>query len=352
MMYHAESFANNGYETFVVGYCGSKPTPALLSTPRVQFCYLPQLPQLFAHLPFMIATPIKSIHQFLTIFLTLFSIPDTPEFIVAQNPPSIPTLVVMWLVRSVTSTKVIIDWHNLGYTILALKLGETHPVVKLAELIERIFGRTAYAHLFVSNAMQDFLVSRWNLRGLKIVLHDRPPSHFHRCSSSETHELFCRLGPTIAPPSSPLQPFLPDFEVPNSTPFTAITQTSPSNILPQSGIPSSVHLPTLRPDRTALLVSSTSWTVDEDFGMLLKALEIYNRVANTRDEGRGLPRILVIITGKGPLRDTYMGKIQEAQRTWNFVQCVSAWLDGADYPLLLGSLFWSPNRSIYWQTVL
>lgn len=337
-MYHAESFANNGFETFVVGYRGSKPTPALLSTPHVQFCYLAQLPQFFAHLPFMIVAPIKLIHQVLAIFLTLlFSIPNTPEFIVAQNPPSIPTLVVLWLVRSVTSTKVIIDWHNLGYTILALKLGETHPVVRLAELIEKIFGRTAYAHLFVSNAMRDFLVSQWNLRGLKIVLHDRPPSHFHPCSSSETHELFCRLGPTLAPPSSSLQSFLPDFEVPHSTPFTTITQASPSNISPRGDILSSIHLPTLRPERTALLVSSTSWTVDEDFGMLLEALEIYNRVANTREDGRGLPRILVVITGKGPLRDMYMGKIQEAQRTWNFVRCVSAWLDGADYPLLLGS---------------
>lgn len=102
-MYHAESFANNGYETFVVGYrgasfkvqfkpqdvtrlpTGSKPTPALLSAPHVQFCYLAQLPRFFAHLPFMIVAPIKLIHQVLVIFFTLlFSIPNAPEFIVAQ----------------------------------------------------------------------------------------------------------------------------------------------------------------------------------------------------------------------------------------------------------------------------
>lgn len=114
---------------------------------------------------------------------------------------------------------------------------------------------------------------------------------------------------------------------------------TPVPSIPSSGnsIPSTVHLPTLRTERTALLVSSTSWTADEDFGLLLEALEVYNRVASTACDGGGLPRILVMVTGKGPLRDMYMGKIQEAQRAWNFVQCISAWLDSADYPLLLGS---------------
>lgn len=152
-------------------------------------------------------------------------------------------------------------------------------------------------------------------------------------------KLFCRLGSTLTSHSS-LQSFLPNFELPHSTPFTTTVPAAPPIRPPRNGIPSSVHLPTLRAERTALLVSSTSWTVDEDFGLLLEALEIYNRVASEKDDGQGLPRILVMITGKGPLRDMYMGKIQEAQHTWDFVQCISAWLDTADYPLLLGSFFY------------
>jgi len=103
----------------------------------------------------------------------------------------------------------------------------------------------------------------------------------------------------------------------------------------------------MRAERTALLISSTSWTADEDFGLLLEALEIYNRVASAEGGEKGLPRILVMITGKGPLKDMYMDKIQRLQRTWDFVRCISAWLDTADYPLLLGSFFFFLNWRAY-----
>jgi beta-1,4-mannosyltransferase len=166
-----------------------------------------------------------------------------------------------------------------------------------------------------------------------------------RCDSPVV-QLFCRLGPNLASSSS-LQSFFPDFEVPLSTPFTTAVSTTLSNPPSWNSVPSPVHLPTLRTERTALLVSSTSWTADEDFGLLLEALEIYNRVASANGGEKGLPRILVIITGKGPLKDMYMGKIQGLQRAWVFVRCISAWLDAADYPLLLGCCFFFLRRRGY-----
>jgi beta-1,4-mannosyltransferase len=116
---------------------------------------------------------------------------------------------------------------------------------------------------------------------------------------------------------------------------------------PNNSTQSPVQQPKLRTERTALLVSSTSWTADEDFGLLLEALEIYNRVACAEGDEGDLPRILVVITGKGPLKDMYMAKIREAQHAWEFARCISAWLDSADYPLLLGLLsFLSQPTSI------
>ena len=158
-------------------------------------------------------------------------------------------------------------------------------------------------------------------------------------------QLFCRLD--LNPAFSPsLQQFFPDFVVPHSTPFTTAVPAGPINCPSRNGVPSPVRLPTLRTERTALLVSSTSWTADEDFGLLLEALEIYNRVASAKGGEKGLPRILVMITGKGPLKDMYMDKIRRLQGAWDFVRCISTWLEAADYPLLLGCFCFSLSQLV------
>lgn len=97
----------------------------------------------------------------------------------------------------------------------------------------------------------------------------------------------------------------------------------------------------MRPERPALVVSSTSWTEDEDFGILLAALRRYELKVRSRmdSEPSALPKLLVIVTGKGPLRDSYMREISmmEEQEKWEYVRCRSLWLEPEDYPLLLGA---------------
>lgn len=128
----------------------------------------------------------------------------------------------------------------------------------------------------------------------------------------------------------------------------------PPPIFPISSTPaySKVNMPTLRPDRPALIVSSTSWTPDEDFDILLDALCLYEKRArevNASATTKGsLPKLLVVITGKGPLRLEYMKKVGKLQRGeglgedgdgngWRWVRCISLWLEAGDYPLLLGA---------------
>src|SRR6266403_1528630 len=122
-------------------------------------------------------------------------------------------------------------------------------------------------------------------RGLKAVLHDRPPAHFHPATTVETHEVRTTPVTVVLLFTSHLQLFL------RISPFLPVIlhpayKPPASTILTQA---TSSASPGLRPDRPAVLVSSTSWTEDEDFSILLDALSIYEQRARAA-HGR-LPRV-------------------------------------------------------------
>ncbi|CAE6350018.1 unnamed protein product [Rhizoctonia solani] len=334
MMYHAQSLAENQFNTYLIGYSGSTLIKALRELPSLTMLPLTPPPRLIGELPrqlFILAAPIKLAIQAVSLLWALLFKMPTPEYILVQNPPSIPTLVLVQLVCWLRGCKLVIDWHNLGYSILALRLGEKHRLVKVAKLIERIFGRRAFLHLFVTDAMKKKLVQEWNLEGQTLTLHDRPPSHFRRSTPVETHDLFNRLQPSF--PAS-VRSFLPSFHPPSTSPLTkTVSSTSiMSGFDPVFPVTSGI---VLREDRPALIVSSTSWTPDEDFSLFLEMLKQYEH----RARQGGLPKLLALITGKGPLRDYYMKEISRLEKVdeWEWVRCVSVWLEPEDYPVLLGS---------------
>lgn len=338
MMYHAQSLARGGFQTFIVGYFESqlpkqlRQLPMAHTVPLRPFSIRPRL------IPFIVLAPFKVLWQTYSLFTSLTSrLPIIPQFILVQNPPSLPTLLIVKLVATLCGSRVIIDWHNLGYSILALKFNsEDHPFVRVAKAFERTFGRTAYAHLFVTYAMRDALTRDWDLRGAKVVLHDRPPPHFHRLLPVEAHELFSRITSSF----TNIEDFLPTPERGRSTPFTAVGQTPAITTLYSSNGDIQIEF---RHDRPALVISSTSWTDDEDFSILLESLSKYEKKAREaqllQDPVKRLPRILCIVTGKGPNRDKYIQKIASLTKAekWVWVRCISLWLAAEDYPLLLGA---------------
>ena len=88
----------------------------------------------------------------------------------------------------------------------------------------------------------------------------------------------------------------------------------------------------------ALLVSSTSWTEDEDFGILLSALVMYEeKIEKEIDNGKktSLQDVICVITGKGPQQQYYLEKIREIGL--KHVTFLTPWLEAADYPLMLAS---------------
>lgn len=91
-----------------------------------------------------------------------------------------------------------------------------------------------------------------------------------------------------------------------------------------------------RPDRPALLASATSWTADEDFSILLRALSLYDIAAQSSINAL-LPKIFMIITGKGAGKEAFEKEVVELEKEWQFVRIRTSWLAIEDYPRLLGS---------------
>ena len=122
---------------------------------HVKFLYIPEPPRWISKLPrrlFILLAPVKVVYQVWGLLNALvLQIPEPPLHVVVQvmlslihlemrilihrpkNPPTIPTLAVAWLVARIRGSRVIIDWHNLGYTILAMRLGDKSRIVSWAK---------------------------------------------------------------------------------------------------------------------------------------------------------------------------------------------------------------------------
>jgi len=69
---------------------------------------------------------------------------------------------VFTILGRITGTKIIIDFHNYGYTILNLNV-KNRLVIWLATKYERIFGRLAHYYLCVCNSMKEDLKDNWGI---------------------------------------------------------------------------------------------------------------------------------------------------------------------------------------------
>jgi len=85
--------------------------------------------------------------------------------------------------------------------------------------------------------------------------------------------------------------------------------------------------------RPFLLVSSTSWTPDEDFSLLLHALILLDQQI-TIEKTESAYKIICIVTGKGPQKALYEEKIKQLKL--DHIHIRTMWLEAEDYPVLLG----------------
>ena len=158
--------------------------------------------------------------------------------------------------------------------------------VLAARWYESFFGRKAAKHLCVSKAMQQFLQSEWGIAAT--VFYDTAPDWFHRANVQERHELFTRIAADLNAPMHTT-----DLSYASQSPYSRHEFPAAQdnlNHVPSNGLLESDHnvftsvvhsKPQLKSDRPALIVSSTSWTVDEDFAILLQAALQYEKVSTS-----------------------------------------------------------------------
>jgi beta-1,4-mannosyltransferase len=207
MMYHASSLLSVGSDVTLIGYSG---TPLIEELRRADKRFFEPFEwrklRNFSYMLFALLKLAAIVVQLSWALLTT----QRPDAILVQNPPSaaLPIVVAIAVLRG---SSVIVDWHNLGFTTLALAIGcgkefsdvEGAPpgaprslrrrLVQVAMRIEGICARRASAHLAVTHAM-----STWLSRNLGIEanrFHDSPPDFFKSTVVAERHDLFTRLRP-------------------------------------------------------------------------------------------------------------------------------------------------------------
>lgn len=294
MQYHAVSLADAGSEVDLIGLEGAPVIPAVASNPRINVHRLPDSG--FAGRArggvsrFVFGSAMRSVRQGLGLLMALLRIPK-PDTILVQNPPAIPTLSIAWLASRLRKARLVIDWHNLSHTIAAVKVGDRHRAVKAIARSERRWAKRADAHLTVSKALAEWLAREYGVKAA--VVYDRPGAAFTRPSAADAAELWGRIA-------------------------------------------AATNLGATRPP---IVVCPTSWTPDEDFDLVLEALERTERqlardAGGDKPLGLSSPALAVFLTGRGAIRQMF--EARAARRNFKAVAVRTLWLEPGDYPKLVG----------------
>jgi beta-1,4-mannosyltransferase len=284
MQYHAEALAALPVDVDVVACGGSAVHADLAVHPRITCHLLP--PARERSLPRGLLLPAalwKAVVQALWLVWMFAAVLRKPDVILVQNPPAIPTLLIVLVAARLRGARLVVDWHNLAWAVLALGIGARHPLVRLARWYEGVLGRRADGHLCVSRALAAELEG-WGMQPVA-VLRDRPARRFAPLAASERstvrRSLVQRLGLGAREP--------------------------------------------------AIVVSPTSWTRDEDFDLLLQAV----RRCEALVEGHSFPEVLVLLTGRGARRADF--EARAASLPGRRLHVKTAWLEPDEYPRVVAA---------------
>src|SRR5213596_274905 len=172
MRYHARALAASSADVDLVGFEGTPIPLAILDDPRITVHRI--APATLRHrkgpptgFTYAVSAAVDACRVGFRLWRTLRAL-KPPNLVLIQNPPQFPTFVVTWFSLRRRGVRFVIDWHNLGFTLLRLRLGQWHPAVRFARWFERRDARRADAHLSVSRGLAAFLESRFGVQHTRV----------------------------------------------------------------------------------------------------------------------------------------------------------------------------------------
>jgi beta-1,4-mannosyltransferase len=221
------------------------------------------------------------------LFLRLLRLPR-PDVLLIEVPPARPALPIGLRLARMRRTRVVIDWRNLAHTELAVRVGDGHRSVARLRRAERRWARRADAHLAGSTAMAAWLEREYRVHAA--VVHLRVPTAPPRADAAARHDARARLSGTLG----------------------------------------------LDIRHTPLVIAPTSWSPDNDFDLLIEALERAERTLSAAaapspasPPTAAPPALIVLLTGRGEGRADFEQRI--ARRRFDRIAVRTAWLDDEEY---------------------
>lgn len=180
--------------------------------------------------------------------------------------------------------------------------GINRHIVKFGKIYEKLCGKWADYNLCVSENFKQDLQEDIGITRPIHVLYDRATPKFDRLPIEQRHELFNKLW----------------------TEANKLTEESLGKVSEKN-------------NRDLLLFSSTSYTPDEDFNLVVEALEDLNQKLVSQGDDYTGPGVHLVVTGKGPLKAQFEEKFEQCNQNLKYVHIETMWLEIEDYPKLVGS---------------
>lgn len=326
MQYQTLSLLQQGHKVHFVGYTGEALIDAMQKfehNGQLSVVRFPSMKILDTSSFRLFTWPLYLLWRIVSLTALLahalwFRVATPVDGVLVQNPPAVPLLMVAVTYCRMQRAALIIDWHNLGYSMLP----PNGLVRYLARQYETFWTPYADGHLTVTKALKEYLISDWHILGNQTtptnisVLYDCPPALFRLRSIKEQHCILKKLHDKLAA-------HCPKHwtETLNSDTQTLFTEEyAPGRYRP-------------RKDRPAFIISATSWTRDENFGMLLQSLQELDERISSEQSNSSLLKVFCLLTGKGALKESYEEHI--SRLPLQHVVVCTCWLEPTDYPVLL-----------------